>query len=630
MPDTNRPPSKDLLDWLGFRSAPDFTRSRAFGGLVGFLLTALILLAFATAVLVLLRTMGQAASSGAEGPNLGAGALITALLGGPFLVWGTWLKHRTVRLQQEGHMTDRISKAVEQLGAEKKVDRIGRSVTIWTGPVRETVITVPGTEAPMPPARSRESARRHTMIQDGDDDVEGTSITFQVWRGERVEIQYLGQPIALGDEDTIGSEGEWKVLSETLPNIEVRIGAILSLERIAQDSTTHDKGRDHVRVMEVLCAYVRANAPGSSARKSLRETYEEMREGTEDAPGLTDEQISERYGFDFVDKAADVEHLRIWAADLPSPRSDVALALRVIGRRTAQQRQVEAAWPDEPDEATVWSFDLPCPQFPRAYGETAPLKEEVENFLTKLQEWKKRIDAYKGYRLDLRGTNLQGANLAANRPDASDAVFGGVLLDDARMEGASLQRARIGGAKLRDARMEGAKLSLARMEGAVLPRVRMEGATLFRANMAGAVFAGSRLEGAVFSRARLEGANLSHSHMDGAALPRVSMVGADVRFALMKGTDLANARMAGTDLGWAQIKGASVQGVDLSALKVSQAQVDSAFGDASVRLPSGIARPDHWPDWILPITGAKAFDREWQKWRNDPKGYVPPPAPQKA
>ncbi len=40
------------------------------------------------------------------------------------------------------------------------------------------------------------------------------------------------------------------------PNIEVRLGAIYALERIALDSI-----RDHQTVMEVLCAYVRRNAP---------------------------------------------------------------------------------------------------------------------------------------------------------------------------------------------------------------------------------------------------------------------------------------------------------------------------------------------------------------------------------
>ncbi len=116
--------------------------------------------------------------NGIEGATLsdtsfGLGALIAAFLGAPFVIYGTWLKHKTNRLEQEGHMTDRINKAVEQLGADKIIERDGKK--------------------------------------------------------------------------------------ESVPNIEVRMGAILSLERIAQDSTIHDKGRDHVRVMEILCAYVREN-----------------------------------------------------------------------------------------------------------------------------------------------------------------------------------------------------------------------------------------------------------------------------------------------------------------------------------------------------------------------------------
>ncbi|MFT6024796.1 MAG: hypothetical protein ACI9PY_002928 [Ascidiaceihabitans sp.] len=39
-----------------------------------------------------------------------------------------------------------------------------------------------------------------------------------------------------------------------VPNVEVRIGAIYSLERIAQDSK-----RDHIQIVEILCAYVRNN-----------------------------------------------------------------------------------------------------------------------------------------------------------------------------------------------------------------------------------------------------------------------------------------------------------------------------------------------------------------------------------
>jgi hypothetical protein len=42
------------------------------------------------------------------------------------------------------------------------------------------------------------------------------------------------------------------------PNIEIRLGAIYALERIA-----HDSPRDHWTIMEVLTAYVRQNSPAA-------------------------------------------------------------------------------------------------------------------------------------------------------------------------------------------------------------------------------------------------------------------------------------------------------------------------------------------------------------------------------
>lgn len=64
-------------------------------------------------------------TSGSSSPNLGAGALIAALLSAPFVIWGTYIKYQSLGFQREGHITDRISKAVEQLGAEKTVKRDG-------------------------------------------------------------------------------------------------------------------------------------------------------------------------------------------------------------------------------------------------------------------------------------------------------------------------------------------------------------------------------------------------------------------------------------------------------------------------------------------------------------------------
>ncbi len=50
------------------------------------------------------------------------------------------------------------------------------------------------------------------------------------------------------------------------PVIEVRLGALYALERIAQDSL-----RDHVQIMEILCAYIRHNSPLKNDNKSVRE-----------------------------------------------------------------------------------------------------------------------------------------------------------------------------------------------------------------------------------------------------------------------------------------------------------------------------------------------------------------------
>ncbi|MBJ2151005.1 pentapeptide repeat-containing protein [Paracoccus sp. IB05] len=153
------------------------------------------------------------------GENIGTGALIVAILGSPLVIWATMLKHRTVSFQKEGHMTDRISKAVEQLGAEKTVK-----------------------------ADTRE---------DG------------------------------------------KTIERTEPNIEVRVGGLLSLERIAEDSMRFDTGRDHIRVMQIICAYLRQNSP----MKTLK-------------PSQTPFSIR-------------------------TPRLDLQIATDVLCRRTAEQRHLE-------------------------------------------------------------------------------------------------------------------------------------------------------------------------------------------------------------------------------------------------------------------------------------------------
>ncbi|MBW4975723.1 pentapeptide repeat-containing protein [Roseovarius mucosus] len=557
----DKEPPQDLLDWMGVKNAPNWVGTRSFGRLIGTLLVvavpALFVGSLIAAFVVLWHTVDLAINGEGGAINLGVGALITALLGAPFLIWSTVLKHQTVRYQKEGHITDRINKAVEQLGAEKSVKRDGTETTE--------------------------------------------------------------------------------------PNIEVRIGAILSLERIAQDSTRYDKGRDHVRVMEILCAYVRENSNARAPRDFPLPDWEPLKDDATKAERKAHEMWREVRFRDRYNANA-----REWAESLPKPRADIAQTLQVLGRRTAEQRRVEAAWPNPPEKETVWPFDVPCPELPEDTDDSLPNSVEMSELKERLGLWRRSLRVYSGYRLDLSGANLQAADLSAKRPDASDAVFAGTLFKGARMEGSSSYRVSMQGAELSGAKLIGANFRNASINGANLQCAHMEGAACRRAELKVSNLDETRLEGAELDWAKIEFTTLSDARLEFVHLNRVRLDGADLSFSRFESAMLIGARMLGTDLQAERFNEADLRWVlmdvktnvtdtvfhcavirdqDLSNVPFLAAQINSMFGDACIILPKDIRRPMHWPDWELPSDGPNAFDTEYRKWRANPDAYTPPPQP---
>ncbi|PQO23912.1 hypothetical protein C2I36_05570 [Rhodobacteraceae bacterium WD3A24] len=608
-----------LIEWLGYRPDPDWSRARPLGRFIGVGLGAVAALlslgALVAAGVVLWRTVAPSGTMG-----LGTGALIVALLGAPFLIWRTVIAHQTLGYQKEGHITDRINKAVEQLGAEKTISYVARNVTHPARPPEET-----------------EGDRQHEFVD-----------RLQRINAQTESVDRIHDPEFEYDK--------WQVFSETVPNIEVRIGAILSLERIAQDSTTHDQGRDHVRVMEILCAYIRNNAPADDAKDHPYGEWEPLKDdATEEERAKHIARRKTRLGG---------QKVREWARTLDPPRADIAMALDVLGRRTPQQRRVEAAWPDPPDTATEWPFDIPCPELPDDPGE-APLGPAILNAYRKeLQTWMNRLGTYRGYRLDLRETNLQGADL-------SGGCFSGARFNGARMDGAKLRRtrlesailhraflngaelfaARMAGANLGETQMEGTELDWAKMQGirledaqmcggsilnagmeqAVIFRALMEGVHLQFARLVGAQLKGAHLETARLGEADMQGANLTGTRMDDADLGGARLESARLQQARMDGANLALTRMdEHTFLGSATLDCAAARDVDWSSVEIFPDQINSMFGDASVILPADIPRPRHWPEWELPVfapKGGRTFTDEWRKWRDDRDNYPMPPPP---
>ena len=96
----------------------------------------------------------------------------------------------------------------------------------------------------------------------------------------------------------------------------------------------------------------------------MRYLYEVASRDTVEGPGLTKQEFTERNMlFDFH-KAVSVEEQTEWAQSLSPPREDIAQALKVIGRRDAGQRQVEARWGKDAKPDAKWVFDLACPDVP--------------------------------------------------------------------------------------------------------------------------------------------------------------------------------------------------------------------------------------------------------------------------
>ena len=178
--------------------------------------------------------------------------------------------------------------------------------------------------------------------------------------------------------------------------LDVRLGGIYALERLAQESS-----EEHGPIMEVLCAYVRSRAPAK------HEQSEGSAESEQEAPNM------ER--------------------DAPA---------------TA-----------EPPELPV----------------------DIQAVMTVLVKRREDHDQLAGVRLDLRRTDLRGANAIDLRADG------------AHLDGADLRGARLRGANLRGAVLDGANLQKAELSGADLREAELARANLQKANVSGANLQGANL-----------------------------------------------------------------------------------------------------------------------------------------
>jgi len=203
--------------------------------------------------------------------------------------------------------------------------------------------------------------------------------------------------------------------------LDVRLGGIYALERIARDSQ-----KDHWTVMEVLTAFVRENSPNKPVTEA-------------DKTKTTPEQN---------DSVATINEKENIESKIEKPNEDIQAIMTVIGRRK-------------------W----------RA-SETKPLNLQVVN-LSKLNL--SELDLSK---TNLRGATLIGANLIGANLRAADLIRADLIgadLSEANLRRADLSEANLRRAYLSGADLSGAYLRVADLRRAYLIGADLIGADLWGA-----------------------------------------------------------------------------------------------------------------------------------------------------
>jgi uncharacterized protein YjbI with pentapeptide repeats len=164
---------------------------------------------------------------------------------------------------------------------------------------------------------------------------------------------------------------------------------------------------------------------------------------------------------------------------------------------------------------------------------------------------------------DLSGADLSGADLS--RADLSKARLRWADIRESDLRETVLRGADLVHADFRRSDLSGADFSDAIVREGILRWVDLRGADLTGADLFGANLEEALLQGAICRRASLMLASLNGTILDEAGLSEADLRGTDLR-----GANLGRAR------------------------GLTQAQVDSARGDAGTILPWGLVRPGNW------------------------------------
>ena len=273
------------------------------------------------------------------------------------------------------------------------------------------------------------------------------------------------------------------------PAIEIRLGGIYALERIANESE-----KNYWPIMEIFTAYVRKNSCVDSRLKEKSKAIKDI---------SMDIQTNESTKKDFSK-----------TRKIPF---DIQAILTVIGRRRNSLNH---------RKSNCLNLEMTCLQG----ADLTDTYFEGANFINANLEGAFLIDSH-----------LEGANL-------SNAHLEGADLMHVHLERVDLKNAHLEGTDLKNAHLEGADLKNAHLEMTNLEWAKLEGTNLKNANIEKSNLSGANLEGADLKNVNLKNSYLVGTNLKGADLKNVNFEGANLMWTNFKGVNLEGARLEEANL----------------------------------------------------------------------------------
>jgi len=335
-------------------------------------------------------------------------------------------------------------------------------------------------------------------------------------------------------------------------NLEIRLGGIYALERIANESD-----KDYWPIMEILTAYIRNHSPIEMKDKTETEWIEDGNGGT------NEDKHAVRLAHDIEAIITVIRRSKPLLIPTSEEHNHLDLHETYLYTSCFQKAQLDRV-------------NFQNSHFVSANLQGANLKGA--NF---------RSSNLQG--ADLHGANLQGADLHGTSLQGAD--FQGVNLQCADLQGADLQNvnlseANLEGANLQRANLKGAKnLSLEQLSKVKthyhalldkelhIPLLKKECPALFEKTD----FQGNDFQGAYFQWIDLQNANLERANLQKANLKEANLQKANLKETNLKEANLQKANLKEANLQKANLERANLQKANLQNANFEKANLKRAY-----------------------------------------------------